>query len=414
MKATDLFDQSTRSFERLGLRASPFTESPPDLESETLDRIFTGRTKELSKVFNLFQSRERRRILISGRIGIGKTIFMREVLLTVQQKRPQMLTTYISLPKTLDLATTALIALAQKMPDDEWAQQQLYQMGIPTEKLLKARSANIGGNFIGIGGKIQEDDLPFTQPQYPEISLDILLRRALKVYSDGVMIAIDDLDKQAPKQVQDLLFEAQGMLKGRAWYLLTRHPIGVTQNWLTMERGLFDLHLQFDNLDQETTYQMLINYLNSVRIDNDCTDRQNPRCVLPFTPTAAKRFCEVSLGKPRLFNRLGTIILDSTIEQEANIIDDTVLAHGLAAAAQSLEERASLNWQETRVRDLIHRLGSISDETITLEDLESINFSSFSELISILEKLENADLIHQLPPDQGRAYAPIPLSRPDP
>ncbi|MGJ3250686.1 MAG: hypothetical protein ACFE0J_06100 [Elainellaceae cyanobacterium] len=55
--ADDIFDESFDNVKRLGLREIPFTESPVDLESETLRRIFTGRVNELRQVFNLFQSR---------------------------------------------------------------------------------------------------------------------------------------------------------------------------------------------------------------------------------------------------------------------------------------------------------------------------------------------------------------------
>ena len=78
--ADDIFDQSSSNIQRLGLKEIPFTESPTDLRSETLQRIFTGRQNELRQMFNLFQSRERRRILVYGRLGIGKSAFLLEVL----------------------------------------------------------------------------------------------------------------------------------------------------------------------------------------------------------------------------------------------------------------------------------------------------------------------------------------------
>ena len=96
----------------------PFTESPTDLQ---LQNVFTGRTDKLRQTINLFKSRERRRILVYGRIGIGKSAFLLQVLSALGRKKKEMLTTYISLPANLDLASTALIALARAMPDDEWA-----------------------------------------------------------------------------------------------------------------------------------------------------------------------------------------------------------------------------------------------------------------------------------------------------
>ncbi|MGB7416630.1 MAG: ATP-binding protein, partial [Thermosynechococcaceae cyanobacterium] len=213
--ADDIFDQSVNNIQRLGLTEIPFTESPIDIGSDALRYIFTGRRDELGKIFNLFQSRERRRILVYGLIGIGKSAFLLEVLSVLSRKRPEMLTTYISLPANLDLATTALIALARQLPEDDWAQQQLYQMGIPTDKVLKARGAEMSAS-MGIGGKLSEQDLPIIQPKYPTISLDTLLERAQQKYPDGILIAIDDLDKQNPTRVRELMHDAQGMLKSRA------------------------------------------------------------------------------------------------------------------------------------------------------------------------------------------------------
>ncbi|PZO39304.1 MAG: hypothetical protein DCF17_13440 [Shackletoniella antarctica] len=406
--ADDIFDQSTSNVQGLGLHEIPFTESPPDLDSETLQYIFTGREHELRRVFNLFQSRERRRILVYGRIGIGKSAFLREVLSVLRRKRPQMLTAYISLPADLDLATTALIAVAREMADDEWAQRQLYQMGIPTAKILKERSAEVSGS-LGIGGRLAEKDLPITKPLYPTVSLDTLLERAQEKYPQGVVIAIDDLDKRNPSAVRQMMHDAQGMLKGRAWFMLTGHPMGITGDLLTSERGLFDLQLKLEELDQPTTYKMLINYLNSARISNRSTDPNDARSVLPFTPETAARFCEVSLGKPRLFNRLGNTVLDTAANMQATSITPEVLAEGLRAAAPELRERAALSVQEERIRAFLEQRGPISDETITYEDLEQLGFRSFSDILPFLERLEAADLAHQLDQDDTKAFAPIAL-----
>jgi hypothetical protein len=409
--ADDIFDQSFSNIQQLGLKEIPFTESPTDLQSDTLQRIFTGREDELRQVFNLFQSRERRRILVYGRLGIGKSAFLLEVLSVLRRKRPRMLATYISLPANLDLATTALIAVAREMSDDDYAQRQLYQMGIPTDKLLKERSSEVGGS-MGFVGKIGEKDLPVTKPLYPTVSLETLLERAQEKYPDGVVIGIDDLDKQNPSVVRQLMHDAQGMLKGRAWFLLTGHPMGMTGDLLTSERGLFDLQLKLEELDQPTTYRMLINYLNSARIGNTSTDPDDPRSVLPFLPATAQRFCEVSLGKPRLFNRLGNTVLSTAADLQVNLITPEVLNEGLKRAAPTLIQQAALTAQEERVRILLQQKGSLSDDTITMQELELLGVRSFSEIFPILERLEKADLAHQLPQDDTKAFAPIPLLPP--
>lgn len=391
------------------MSAIPFTESPTGFDDTTqLDRTFTGRENELSQVFNLFQSLERRRILIYGRIGIGKSAFLLEALATLRRNLPRKLFTYTALPAELDLATAALIALAQELPDDDWAQNTLHQMGIPTAKAIKERTTEASANVV-FGAKMSEKSAPQGKLQYPTAALDTLIDRALKKYPEGVVIAIDDLDKQNPARVRQLMHDAQGILKGRAWFMLTGHPTGITADLLTTERGLFDLQIELKELDQKTTYQMLVNYLDSVRIKDHCTDPSDPRSVLPFSPETARHFCQVSQGKPRLFNRLGTIVLNRAAELQADKITPEVLQAGLKSAAPKLQERAALNFQEERVRSRLQERGSLSDETIEIEDLEQLGVRSFSELVPILEKLEEADLAHQILRSDAQEFAAIDL-----
>ena len=194
----DLFDQEISSLQMLGLREIPFSESPIGLDSK-LHNVFTGREDELRQVFRLFQSQERRRILVYGHIGMGKSAFLLEVLSVLKRKVPELLVTYTSLSTEPNLPTAAAIALAQALTsdknNDDLAQQLLYQLGIPTGKSLKQRASEVGAS-MGIGAKTSETDLPIPELQYPAKVLDILIERAQKKYPRGVLIAIDDLDKQ--------------------------------------------------------------------------------------------------------------------------------------------------------------------------------------------------------------------------
>ena len=404
----DLFDQEISSLQMLGLREIPFSESPIGLDSK-LHNVFTGREDELRQVFRLFQSQERRRILVYGHIGMGKSAFLLEVLSVLKRKVPELLVTYTSLSTEPNLPTAAAIALAQALTsdknNDDLAQQLLYQLGIPTGKSLKQRASEVGAS-MGIGAKTSETDLPIPELQYPAKVLDILIERAQKKYPRGVLIAIDDLDKQLPQRVRELMNDAQGMLKGRAWYLLTGHPFGIAQDLLTSERGLFDLTLELKELDSATQYQMLIKYLNSTRIDNNCTDPQNPKAVLPFLPETALRFCEISRGHPRRFNRLGSAVLLKAAELRASRITPEVLEAGLKAAVLGLSQQAVLGMQAQRVFSLLQKKGSLSDVNITLEELQSVGLSSFNELVPYLERLREADLINQHDREDATEYPP--------
>ncbi len=390
----DLFRQSRNRIQQLGLQEIPFTESPPDLNSSTLNKVFTGRQQELREVFNLFQSRERRRILVYGNIGIGKSTFLLEVLSVLRRQRPHMLTTYLSLPSGLDLATTALIAVALKMDDEEWAQRQLYQMVIPIDRPPKEKTSTAGANMV-LQGLMSGKDLPIAPQQYPTISLDRLLDRALAKYKDGVLIAIDDLDKRNPAEVRQLMHDAQGVLKGRAWFMLTGHPQGMTSDLLTSERGLFDLQLEMRPMEQNTVQEMLVNYLNSAREPEIPFGRTN--AYHPFTEDAALKFCQAAQGHPRRFNRLGQAVLNFALQEQANIIDIPLLDRGLEATQLSQLDQAALSFQEKRVLQLLQEKGRLTEENISLTDLQTLGFGGFNDLLPFLEKLESEDLIERSP-----------------
>jgi len=65
--------------------------------------------------------------------------------------------------------------------------------------------------------------------------------------------------------------------------------------------------------------------------------------------------------------------------------------------------------QEEKVRLLLQQRGGLSDETISMEDLQSLGVRSFSDILHILERLEEADLAYQVYEDDAKTFEPIPL-----
>jgi hypothetical protein len=426
-KSSNFLAKAKNKFHRLGLKSDPFTESR-SITDGSINNVFTGRDAELEQVAQRLLGEERRRILVYGRIGIGKSAFLAKILTDLEEYTSDLLVVRATLQENQDLAEAALIELARAMPDNELAKRQLYALGILQRQAPKKLKSEAGANLIA-SGKFTEEDNPIPELKNPAINLNILIEEAKKQYAGGVLIAIDDLDKQDPKRVRDLMHNAQGMLKGSAWYILTGHPTGITHDLLTTERGLFDLRLELKELDPDTRYQMLVNYLNSVRIDNDCDDPDNPRSVLPFLPDTAKRLCDESRGRPRLFNRLGSAVLNAALKEvdnhldgEAIYITHEVLEAGLREAYSNFREQAALKMQTQRVLGLLERKGGLSDESITLEELHSIGFSSFNEIVPFLERLQDADLAYRrdledateyeaiLPPGSVEALAKLPPS----
>lgn len=410
----DLFHEAGAGIERLGLAAIPFTESASTpTNADQLDRVFTGRRQELKTVFTQFQGRDRRRILVSGRIGIGKSAFVLQVLTALERNIPKLLPAYATLSAEANLTTTAFIALAYQLPKNRWAQSQLHQLGLPTAQPQKERTSKIGISKL-LTAEMSEKDREPVRMERPTEALQQLIEQARDTYPGGIVIAIDDLDKQDPARIRHLMHDAQGTLKGTASFILTGHPIGMMGDLLTSERGFFDCKIALDDLDQPTTQQMLANYLASVRLNGDHPANQPPlpQDFLPFTPDAAREFCRASQGKPRLFNRLGNTVLTTAIAHNAPKIDLAMLREGLQASELSRREQASLNLKEQRLKQLLDERGTLSEETILLDDLESLGLRSFSDALPLLEKLEDADLANRNELGYDTEFEPINVDLP--
>ena len=407
MSAFDaIFKASQAIYDQWNLTEIPFAESAEKLDR--LSQVFTGRDAELGQVINLLNGRDAKSILVYGWVGIGKTAFVREVLEGLERNLGnQVLTARIKLEPNTDLSTAALIALARKMPNDEWAQYQLNRIGLRPGMALRDRKTTAGGKLI-FEGTVEESTVAPEAPQFPTLSFEDLLDRALQKHQ-RVIIAIDDLDKQDPARARQLLLNAQGLLKGRAWFFLTGHPSGITHDYLISDRGLFDLPLKLDPLDPDTSYAMLVKYLNSARrrpIPNP--DPSNP-AAHPFTPETARALCDVAQGVPRWLNRYGNYILLKAAELGAPLIDDATLQVGLAHAREQLRGQTGLTPQDYYLLDLVLEKGTISDDSITLDELEQLKVETFNEILPSLDKLVEFDLLKRMPTERATEYAPVPL-----
>ena len=406
-----IWDELDNIYDRWGIDEIPFSESASTIVQAKIQEVFTGRTKELREVLPLLRGRERKRFLVYGWMGIGKTAFILEILGILQRKTKNTITAYISLPQGMDLATAALIALAREMEDDEWAQQQLNQMGLRPQKALRKMKIKGKGGLPIAGVEVEEEVVAIQKPQFPSLSFEDLLQRALEK-SDRVVIAIDDLDKQDPARIRQLLLDAQGILKSGAWFIFTGHPSGLTRDIVIGERGLFDLALELKEMDIDTTYEMLVKYLNSARPKESQLALDEPQAVAPFTPETARLLCERSGGVPRMLNRLGSYVLLKAAKLGADTITPEILQQGFAYADQQVRGQSGLTPQDFIILELVLEKGILSDANVTVDDLQRIKVNTFSEILPILDKLVQQDLLRRLPSDRTAEYAATPLLLP--
>ncbi len=347
-------------------------------------------------------------ILVYGWLGIGKTAFILEVLDTIENETAkETLTIYQTLPPDKDLIWVSLIALAQKMPDDHFAQQILEQIGLPVSNTRKASDKHkINLKFYEYENLSEIKDLK--KVEYPIFLFEQLLSKARDQYKK-IVIAIDDLDKLDPARARELLLDAQGLLKTGVYFILSGHPAGLTRDFLISARGIFDLPLEIKQMDYDTTYTMLINYLNSVRSETNQKDYDDPEAVKPFTPEAAKFICKKSIGVPRLLNRLGGSAIRAAIKLNVDIITPNILEDAFKRLAEQLPDLISLDPKEKVLLQFICDKGSISDEDITLDELQQLDVKDFNELLPILDRLKNDQLILRKPTEEKAEFTISPL-----
>jgi predicted ATPase len=400
----DISKDIDRIYREWNLESNPFTESASSLESN-IEAVFTGRTEELKLVIPLLKGKERKRILVYGWTGIGKSAFILEILSFLKRTDKRALVAYITLQPDMDLGMAAFIALAREMPEDEWAQRQLNELA-GLGNLIRIRESEISAS-LGIGAKTLEKTLNVQPTTYPALAFEELLNRALKK-CDRVIIGIDDLDKQDPARLRQLLENAQGMLKGNAWFFLSGHPSGLTRDLVNRERGLFDLSIELKPFDNDTTYEMLKKYLASARIKEQ--DKNNEvEALHPFTQETARSLCEKSSGIPRWFNRNASNILIRAANLGARKITPDILQSGFEYVRQQLGGKDQLTAEEYYLLNLILTKGSISDETITLEELKKIGRSEFNQILPILNDLIQRDIIRLLPDERFYGVTANPI-----
>jgi AAA ATPase domain len=389
-----------------GITGSPFVEASIDIEQ--LRRVYTGRDSEIKAVVQQLRSVNRSRILVYGDVGIGKTAFITMILDLFERKVPKTLTAQIQLPPKTELATAALIALASKLPNDDDANKILNQLGLlsETSHQKSGTTVKVGfGNILNVENKTE--DTAQSQIQFADLAFNGLLDRALKKY-DRVIIAIDDLDKQDPSTVRDLLLNAQGMLKGRASFILTGHPSGLSQEIFLSNRGLFDRTQQLTEIDFNTTKLMLLKYLNSVRSrPKVMTDLD---AFTPFTNEAADLICDRCDGSPRFLNRIGGYALGQGVERNLDVIDKIAVEQAIIKSSRDFRDQ--LNPQERLLIDSIANQGVISDSNISLAELQQLGVKSFAELLPVIEDLQLLSLVKRLPNDGSIAYSLSPLLLP--
>lgn len=397
------------------LRCIPFSEKTVTGDTHGIRKPFTGRDDEIKAFFGALSGNDPKHILIYGWYGIGKTAFIMQVLDTIQRKHRSTLAAYIQLPLGTDLSTAAFLALARKLSNDPWAREALMTLGIRPSGPAVKRKAHIGAKTSAADLFYEEESLPLGPITYSTAAFNSLLDVARKKYQ-RVIIAIDDLDKRDPALMRNLMQDAQDLFQSQASIILTGHPHGLTRDVVITENGLIDVCIELKPMDERTMGQMLIDYLQSVRImpslwqviSGRIFKTDNHDDVLhPFTEETAPMLCKQSEGYPRWFNRVGTYVLNEAIKQNAELITPDIFNAGVAHLGNEIQTK--LNPNQRYIMELALEKGVITQDTITDEELGRLGKVAFSDILPILEELVRLDVICQTRNDNSIEFRITPL-----
>ena len=132
---------------------------------------------------------------------------------------------------------------------------------------------------------------------------------------------------------------------------------------------------------------------------------------IPFSESASilrqSQLREVFTGRERELREVLNLLKAAELQTES--ITPDVLQQGLEYANQQLRGQPGLTAEDYYVLDLVLEKGVLSDATVTLADLERVRAKEFSEILPILEKLVQLDLMRRLPTEHVVGYEPTPM-----
>jgi hypothetical protein len=389
-----------------GMERILFGVSPP--ERRYLDKVFTGRSEELEATrISLYDAP--RRVLVNGLFGVGKTVFIYELLAKLTQYyKSEILTVYESVNiGPSNLLTTILRGLARMLKDeDEEARNldaTLSGLEITTER---EREITGGAEIAGIGGRGTLTDTTtraFKSVTNASYHIQRLIESAVQRKPDRrLVVAVDDLDKRDPETIRQSLQESRNILHLECSYVLTGHPLGVLRDAYSTAGGIFDKQVDLRLFTLKELVEMMKKYLAAGRVKGA---RVAP--LVPFTEAAARIIADRSFGIPRVLNAICFHLLEEAARSRLPVIDIAELQNCWQAVHDSLRRGI-----QPDLRNLLETLqedphGFVPSD-VPDEVFIRLNVDSYYELIAKLDETVRSDWVVNV---QER-YMPHPLLRP--
>lgn len=377
-----------------GLTDIPFRAAPPEDPAE-LGRVFYGRQQELELALPTLY--EGRNVLVRGLWGVGKTIFILHSLYRLQQEMAAlgepMLILYIGRfpgETSEDLYRALLLPLSEALADvDSEARRVrdvLSGLQITHSRQFQAEG-KVDFQLVSFGGSWEGGREESWQIQNVYTVLLRLLDVARKRYR-RVIIAIDDLDKKAPRAVQDILDDASDLLRrgqGERGFLLTGRSTSALQDVSGHMLGFFSETITLPRMSTDELYHIAVNYLNIAR------ERPSGE-VTPFAPEIISQIAEYAYHIPRQFNLVCEKVMRRSAMEGMERIDEPVFT----TLWQTVQHQfvMELTPDIRRLLYMARRSGGLSAD-IDDATLEQLGVETYVELLPMLRSLEGDLLIRQ-------------------
>jgi hypothetical protein len=389
-----------------GMKRMLFGVSPP--ERRYLDKVFTGRSEELETTrIGLYDAP--RRVLVNGLFGIGKTVFIYELLAELtRHHKSEVLAVYESMNiGPTDLPTTILRGLARMLKgEDEEARHldaTLSDLEITTGR---EREITGGVEIAGIGGKgalTTTTTRVFKSVTNASYHIQRLIENAVQRKPDRrLVVAVDDLDKRDPETIRQSLQESRSILHLECSYVLTGHPLGILRDAYSTTGGIFDKQVDLRLFTLDERLEMMRNYLAAGRIKGA---RVAP--LAPFTEAVAQIIADRSFGIPRVLNAICFHLLEEAARLRLPVVDIAELQSCWQAVHDSLRRGI-----QPDLRNLLETIQKDPQGFVPFDVPDEVflrlNVDSYHELIAKLDETVRSDWVVNI---QER-YVPHPLLRP--
>lgn len=389
-----------------------FTAKPPS--GLYRRKVFAARDREFERAeFTL--SDAPRNLLVSGLFGVGKTIFVRELLRDLQESEPNgVLTVYECLDNTAsDLLTTILRGLARALRDEDGEAEQIDKVLAGIE--LSSESAQTGGgsgevglgSLVKLGAKAENTAKEGTaRKTVPNAAYQVrgLVERALERRPERrLIVAVDDLDKRDPATVRAALQEARSTLHTDCAFVLTGHPLGILRDIYSTVGGIFDLQLNLEVLSEPDLRLIMQKYLAAGRAPG-----ATQTGFAPFTDEAAHAITRYALGIPRLLNKICEHILLKAAEMRREVVDMATLQECWKQAGDDLRRMMSEDMARTFAA-LHERTGGFDPLNVPDELFNLLGVDTTQDLLAKFNAAMQQDFVIGVERGGQTRFLPQPL-----